>query len=198
MVNTADFYKHTEISWDDSVNFDPLGTRLTSLLDEVIKKLPDEDWFKIKGLIMFVTRQKGIEYWCREGKNWGSKPDFSSGTNGSAKVKWMLLKKNKMAEGKYIITIIIDDLDSKTDEYIKGLMIHELSEMTDPFRKLAENWDSFKKMKPKAIMVMMDKLTNAGAGDFESKEYREHEDNINNECIRLGFQKEIDALLAKN
>jgi hypothetical protein len=44
---------------------------------------------------------------------------------------------------------------------------------------------------------MYDKWTKANAVP-ESKEYQEHEDDINNEAIRLGFQKEIDVLLAEN
>ena len=51
MVNTADFYKHTEIICDRS---HPLGKRIMSLLDEVVERLPDEEQFKIKcRLIIF-------------------------------------------------------------------------------------------------------------------------------------------------
>ena len=52
-------------------------------------------------------------------------------------------------------------------------------------------------MKPAARPVMYAKWTKDNAV-LGSKEYQEHEDDINNEAIRLGFQKEIDALLAKN
>ena len=218
MVNTADFCKHTEIfAAFDTRLFDE--ERFTSLLDEVIKKLPDEDWFNhlkwlkvIKGKIIFTTRQNGIEYWQQifeeTPKKWRSKPDFSPGTHGFSKIRWQMegedasnLKEAlEHIRGEYITTIIVDDLHSFTDDCIKGLMIHELCEMTNPFRKLHANWAVLKKMHrrknrkfSKAQFAMMNEWTDAPV-DFESKEYREHEIRINNECIRLGFQKEIDAM----
>ena len=44
---------------------------------------------------------------------------------------------------------------------------------------------------------MMNKFTKSTSGPG-SKEYQEHEDEVNNEAIRLGFQKEIEALEASN
>ena len=54
MVNTTDFYKHPMVACD---MLDPLGKRITSLLDEVVDRLPDEEQFKITGMIRFDTRQ---------------------------------------------------------------------------------------------------------------------------------------------
>ena len=172
-----------------------------SLLDEVVERLPDEEQFKITGMIRFDTRQTALEFWQQFRHQWGHAPDFRVNLDGNCEYsfKWS----DERIDDRYIITIIVDDLDSKTDEYIKGLIVHEFSEMSYPSRKLQENWDSLKKMKPKARQVMMNKFTKSTSGPdtYEgagSKEYQEHEDDINNEAIRLGFQKEIDTLEASN
>ena len=191
MVNTADFYKHTRV-WERT---DPLGQRLMSLLDEVVERLPDEWQFKTTGMIRFDTRQTASEFWQQFRHKWGHAPDFSRvERDGNCEYRFSY---SDRADDRYIITIIVDDLDSRTDDYIKGLIVHELSEMSYPFRKLQENWDSLKKMKPKARQVMMNKFTKSTSGPG-SKEYQEHEDEVNNEAIRLGFQKEIDTLEASN
>ena len=191
MVNTADFYKHTMVMCD---MLNPLGKRITSLLDDVVEKLPDEEQFKITGMIRFDTRQTASEFWQQFSQQWGHAPDFRVGRDGNCEYYFSY---SNRADSRYIITIIVNDLDSRTDDYIKGLIVHELSEMSYPFRKLQENWDSLKKMKPKARQVMMNKFTKSTSGPG-SKEYQEHEDEVNNEAIRLGFQKEIDTLEASN
>ena len=191
MVNTADFYKHTMVMCD---MLNPLGKRITSLLDDVVEKLPDEEQFKITGMIRFDTRQTASEFWQQFSQQWGHAPDFRVGRDGNCEYYFSY---SNRADSRYIITIIVNDLDSRTDDYIKGLIVHELSEMSYPFRKLQENWDSLKKMKPKARQVMMNKFTKSTSGPG-SKEYQDHEDEVNNEARRLGFQKEIEALEASN
>jgi len=180
---------------------DPLGKRITSLLDDVVEKLPDEEQFKITGMIRFDTRQTASEFWQQISHQWGHAPDFSRvERDGNCEYRFSY---SDRADDRYIITIIVNELDSRTDDYIKGLIVHELSEMSYTCRKLLENLDSLKKMKPKARQVMMNKFTKSTSGPdtyegAESKEYQEHEDEVNNEAIRLGFQKEIDTLEASN
>ena len=192
MVNTADFYKHIDVEGNTSPL---LAKRIKTLLDEVIERLPDEEQFKITGMIRFDTRQTALEFWQQFRHQWGHAPDFRVNLDGNCEYSYRW--SDERIDDRYIITIIVDDLDSKTDEYIKGLIVHEISKMSYPSRKLQENWDSLKKMKPKARQVMMNKFTKSTSGPG-SKEYQEHEDEVNNEAIRLGFQKEIDALLAEN
>ena len=188
MVNTADFYKHTTVSCD---RLDPLGKRLLSLLDEVVERLPDEEQFKITGMIRFDTRQTASEFWQQFGHQWGHAPDFSRvGRDGNCEYYFSY---SNRADSRYIITIIVNDLDSRTDDYIKGLIVHELSEMSYPFRMYMENWDSLKKMKPKARLIMENRLTKVMFDEPEGKEYQEHEVEVNNEVIRLGFKKEMES-----
>ena len=191
MVNTADFFKHTSV-WTIT---DPLGQRLLSLLDEVVERLPDEEQFKIKCMIRFDTRQTASEFWQQFSQQWGHAPDLSRvGRDGNCEYYFSY---SNRADDRYIITIIINFLDSRTDDYIKGLIVHEFAEMIYPFRKLQENWDSIKKMKPKARQVRMNQLTKS-MDDPGSKKYQEHEAEVNNVAIGLGFQKEIDALEVEN
>tara|TARA_Y100001949_G_scaffold160444_1_gene152070 strand:- start:90 stop:665 length:576 start_codon:yes stop_codon:yes gene_type:complete len=191
MVNTADFYKHTRV-WERT---DPLGQRLMSLLDEVVERLPDEWQFKTTGMIRFDTMQTASEFWQQFSQQWGHAPDFSR-VERDGNCEYSFSYSNR-ADDRYIITIIVNDLDSRTDDYIKGLIVHEFAEMSYPFRKLQENWDSIKKMKPKARQVRMNQLTKS-MDDPGSKKYQEHEAEVNNVAIGLGFQKEIDALEVGN
>ena len=193
MVNTADFYKLLEPICDRS---QPIVKRIMSLLDEVVERLPDDEQFKIIGMIRFDTRQTALEFWQQFRHKWGHAPDFRLKLDGNCQYSYGTDERSRAGD-RYIITIIVDYLDSRTDDYIKGLIVHELSEMSYTCRKLLENLDSFKKMKPKARQVMMNKWTKS-TDHAESKEYQEHETEVNNEAIRLGFQKEIDALLAEN
>jgi hypothetical protein len=199
MVNTADFYKHTDVICD---RLQPIVKRIMSLLDEVVERLPDEEQFKIKCRLIIFPRQIVMELWKRYSPIWKiAGPNFNLDLVGNCQYQpagsFDNMRKLDRAADWYVITIIVDNLESKTDDYIKGLIAHELSEMSCPYRILQENWDTLKKMKPAARQVMYDKWTKANAV-LGSKEYQEHEDDINNEAIRLGFQKEIDALLAKN
>ena len=193
MVNTADFYKHTTVSCDRS---HPLGKRIMSLLDEVVERLPDDEQFKIIGMIRFDTRQTASEFWQQFSQQWGHAPDLSR-VERDGNCEYHFSYSNR-ADSRYIITIIVNDLDSRTDDYIKGLIVHELSEMSYPFRMYMENWDSLKKMKPKARHVRENQLTKVMYDEPEGKKYQEHEAEVNNEAIRLGFQKEIDALEVGN
>ena len=199
MVNTADFYKHTDVECDSSQD---IVKRIKPLLDEVVERFPDEEQFKIKCIIIIRPTQIAMELW----KHLLPGVHFPLGLVGNChfapggsiynldKRSWSA-STNWRKNDWYIITIIVDNLESKTDDFIKGLIAHEFAHMSYPYRKRQENWDSLKKMKPKARNVMMDKwLKNNWVPG--SKEERELEDETDNEAIRLGFQKEIDALRA--
>ena len=193
MVNTADFYKHTEVICD---RLHPLGKRIMSLLDEVVERLPDDEQFKIIGMIRFDTRQTALEFWQQFRHKWAHAPDFRLKLDGNCQYSYGTDERSRAGD-RYIITIIVDYLDSRTDDYIKGLIVHELSEMSYPCRKYLDNWPSLKKMKPDPRLVWMEKWIKYNPDPY-SKQCQEHEANVDNEAIRLGFQKEIDALLAKN
>ena len=206
MVNTANFYKHTDVECDSSQD---IVKRIKPLLDEVVERFPDEEQFKIKCIIIIRPTQIAMELW----KHWSQKwkidgPDFSLGLVGNCIYQpggsTYNLDKRSWADDRYVITIMLDKLENKLfsdrlqslqvwHNIVKGVIVHEIAHMSYPYRKRQENWDSLKKMKPKARNVMMNKWTNQSNSVPGSEEERELEDNVDNEAIRLGFQKEIDA-----
>jgi len=188
MVNTADFYRHTEVICDRS---HPLGKRMISLLDEVVERLPDEEQFKMEGTFLIAPKEPARQFWQQILPMNFDGPDFAYNFYGECSYRFISIT---ISEDRYVITILVDYLDEKTDDFIKGLIAHELAEMSYAFRKMQENWDSLKKMKPKAMQATMDQLTYEGVP--ESKEWQKHEEEVDNEARRLGFQKEIDALNA--
>ena len=191
MVNTADFYKHTEVICD---RYKPLGKRMISLLDEVVERLPDEEQFKMEGTFFIAPKESARQFWQQIRHNWGSNgPNFAYKFYGECSYRFISIT---ISEDRYVITILVDYLDEKTDDFIKGLIAHELAEMSYAFRKMQENWDSLKKMKLKARQATMDQLTYEGVPG--SKEWQKHEEEVDNEARRLGFQKEIDALDGRN
>jgi hypothetical protein len=93
----------------------------------------------------------------------------------------------------YIITIIIDRLDAKSDNYVNGLIVHELAEMSHMWKQVKKELPYIMKMKPKARQV---RLAQLGSYNFDvgTNEHEEHEQDVNKEAIRLGFAEEIQAL----
>ncbi len=202
MVDLDEFYKNVEVSCNREV---PLGKRVFTLLEEVIQLLPDEPQFKAPGQSAFMIGNihEATAFWEKIGPKWGHAPTLVRRNKHGEVValrdgncETMFLENNSHLDVMYIITILVDDLDGRTGGFIKGLIAHELAEMSYAFRKMQENWDSLKKMKPKAMQVTMDQLTYEGVPG--SKEWQKHEEEVDNEARRLGFQKEIDALNGRN
>ena len=141
-----------------------------------------------------------MEFWNKMGPKWGHTPTLVRRNKDGEVValrdgncEFAFLENDSQLGVTYIITIVVDELDGRTDGYIKGLIVHELSEMSSMFRIVQKNFNELNKMKPKARQVMMNKLTKS-TDDADSQEYQKHEEEVNNEARRLGFEKEIDAL----
>ena len=92
----------------------------------------------------------------------------------------------------YDMSLIADLYEHRPDVYIRGVIAHELAEMSHKMIALRENMDSLRKMKPKALNVMFQKITKTGM-QAGSDEYKEHEKMVNREAIRLGFKKEMES-----
>ena len=221
MVNTADFYKHVKVEFNGLEETRPLGKRLSRLLDEVVQRLPDEEQFKLHGHIEFCTRETFIEK-CEglihEIGNVGGlqmnmndvkramilwqqnvEPvDVAMGIiqpdpDGHCMVFPTFSKKTGDTNGSfYDMSLIADLYEHRPDVYIRGVIAHELAEMSHKMIALRENIDSLRKMKPKALNVMFQKITKTGM-QAGSDEYKEHEKMVNREAIRLGFKKEMES-----
>ncbi len=187
MVELENFYKNVSVSNDDSQS---LGQRLKSSLDDVIQRLPDEEQFQMRGQIVFNTRQQAIEFWNTIGLKLGFGPDFTP-YNRDGNCTYLI--RPDVENSIFIITIIVDNLESRSDDYLKGLIAHELSEMSYIWNAVQKEKPTLMKMKPKARQIKMDQITQQNTEPC-SKEYDEHEKNVNDEARRLGFQKEIDVL----
>jgi len=187
MVELENFYKNVSVSNDDSQS---LGQRLKSSLDDVIQRLPDEEQFQMRGQIVFNTRQQAIEFWNTIGLKLGFGPDFTP-YNRDGNCTYLI--RPDVENSIFIITIIVDNLESRSDDYLKGLIAHELSEMSYIWNAVQKEKPTLMKMKPKARQIKMDQITQQNT-EPGSKEYDEHEKNVNDEARRLGFQKEIDVL----
>ncbi len=168
----------------------PLGQRIKFLLDEVIQGLPDEEQFQMKGQIAFYQREAAVEFWKQLRPQLGFGPDLLP-TNRDGNCIYQFGP--TIQDSFFIITIIIDNLESHSDDYIKGLITHELSEMSLHWNATQKEMSSLIRMKPKARQIKMDQITKQNA-EPGSKEYDESEKNVNDEARRLGFQKEIDEL----
>ena len=103
MVNTAEFYKHTQVSCDTS---QPLGKKLISLLDDVVERLPDEWQFKTAGMIRFDTRQTASEFWQEFRHQWGHAPDFRVNLDGNCEYSYRWSDFTKTILVNYIIIIL--------------------------------------------------------------------------------------------
>ncbi len=222
MVNTADFYKKVMVEFNGLEETSPLTkARLLHLLDEVVQRLPDEQQFKLQGHIEFCTRETFIvkcEGLIHEFGNVGGlqmnmndvkramilwqqnvEPvDVAMGIiqpdpDGHCMVFPTFSKKTGDTSGSfYDMSLIVDLYEHRSDIYIRGVIAHELAEMSHKMIALRENMDSLRKMKPKALNVMFQKITKTGM-QAGSDEYKEHEKMVNREAIRLGFQKEMES-----
>ena len=187
MVELETFYQNVHVFIDRS---HPLGQRLTPLLEDVIQRLPDEEQFQIKGQIAFRTRPEAVEFWKIMRPKLGFAPDLIP-HNRDGNCTYGIGP--TVQDSMYTITIIVDNLDLRSDNYIKGLLAHEFSEMSYAWKVIQKEIPTLIKMKPRGRQIKMDQLTKQNS-DPSSKEYAEHEKNVNDEAKRLGFQEEIDVL----
>ena len=189
MVDLENFYRNVKLFID--LNH-PLGQRMKPLLDEVVKRLPNEKQFQMNGRITFMTRTQAIEFWNILKPKVGYGPDMAPrGRDGNCTYSMS----EKVESCGFIITIIVDNLNERSDDYIKGLFAHEISEMSYIWGVFQSDKEKLLSLSPKARQVRMNQLTKQNAVPGTA-EYEEHEDAVNNEARRLGFSKEIEALNA--
>lgn len=183
-------YKNTLVTMDEETVSPSLANRLKESFYKITTRLPDEEQFEMQGYVNFLTKQHAIDYWDMMNPRIGTSTDFRHYNKDGNCTHIM---NEKIDFSRFYITIIIDDLESKSDNYIKGLIAHELSEMSYTWRALQNEKKNLKKLKPKAVQVRMDQITKQNS-TIGTKDHQEHENNVDNEARRLGFSEEIDAL----
>lgn len=188
-MRTTRSYKNVHISIYNDVP-PLLVNRISKLCEQVLEKLPDEEQFKMPGKINFLTKQEAIRECLNNNSQINMAPDFIQ-YNADGHCTYDIV--GNVENSSFCITIIVDDLVSKSDDYIKGLVVHELSEMSYSWISLQNEKENLKKLKPKAIQVRMSQIIkqNAVVG---TRDNQAHEYNVDNEARRLGFSTEIYAL----
>jgi len=218
------FYKHVEVKFKGIEEDSNLGKRLSRLLDEVVQKLPDEEQFCIVHAIWLHTKESFIEsgeeflrkdphassvkqtidelktsmmLWqqntdpvCKALKEIGSGPD------GFCLFYpiWRAKKQGDMSDSDCAISLIVDYYEYRTDDYIMGVIAHELAEMSYKWIIMKKETPNLMKMKNKGRSFKLRQMWQTGLPGG-SDEYYKHEELPNNEARRLGFGKEIDEML---
>lgn len=187
MVSKANYYENVKVHLDGN---HPLGKRIQSLLDEIIERLPEEEQFQMKGVIGFNPRELAVKFWDTVSKTMPIVPNLNP-TNRDGVCTFNIT--DTVEGSNFIITIVIDDLNERSDLYIKGLIAHEISEMSYAWNTVRNESPKYAKLKPRAREVMIGRILKIDA-PIDSKEYQEHEEAVNQEAIRLGFENEIQEL----
>ena len=144
----------------------------------------------MRGQIAFNTREQAVKFWEKVGSKIGFSPDLRPyNRDGNCVYKIAETIENSM----FRITIIVDNLEFRSNDYIKGLIAHEFSEMSYSWKTIQKEMPSLKKMGAKARQIKMEQITKQSSNP-DSKEYAEHEQDVNDEASRLGFQEEIDKM----
>ena len=195
---------------------------LSGLLDDIVQRLPDE--YLPKDIhIYFSTLEKIIERWedpenpnrdrveprylesikraDKQWKNlagmiknpkdlfkaWSEMPNFENGCSTPT---------FRNVDGSLVIGCIIDIVIDRhtvfrSDDYVKGVIIHEIVEFTTKGAVWKEHKDEIKKVED--IIKVIKKYLKSGYYP-PSKEYAEHEEIVNREVKRLGFEKEVAVI----
>ncbi len=191
MVDLERFYSRNETFGDPNL---PIMQRVKPLYEKVIQRLPDEEQFQIRSFFVFNYRDEVIKYWALNGPILrpvlGPEPDF---TVISIEGNCMFVFGDSIEHSLYYLTIVLDDFPQKSDDYIKGMFAHEFAELSFPWRTIKEHQNELQKLGKNARKVRINQLTKIDV-KVGTQEYFEKEKLINQEAIRLGFQKEITAL----
>ncbi len=191
MVDVEEFYSRIKVFGDLQ---DPVIQKVKPLFEEVIQRLPDEEQFQIEGHFIIHYRKEVIKYWKINGPSLklllGTLPDFTI-TNRDGNCAYAL--DDSIDHSIYYLTIVLDKLSQKSDDYIRGLFAHEFAELSFPWRVIKEHETELQKLKPLERNVRINQLTKKDA-QTGTLEYQEHENLVNQEAIRLGFEKEIKEL----
>ena len=161
-MDLKEFSKNVKVNILPSLRTDPIGIRVSGLLDGVIQDLPDEEQFKTKGTIWIYKRKEAIDFWNMSGGP-GELFGYSAPFENPRVDGHCVFHPSPMFD----IFIIVDgdfDLDQRTDGYIKGMIAWE-------FGRLSYYWKVTKN-----IILTGEQDDNKAVTD---------------EARRLGFEEEI-------
>lgn len=160
-----------------------LANKINRLFGQVILKLPDEEQFGLSGMILIGPRELAVNFY----RKITSDTKFGLGSSINLYIgngNYALWFRGNLTDSEFLITIIIDDLDEKSDDYIKGLIAYKLSE-------LSYGWKTISNAPPEELMNMLDQT--GMNSPFGSEERENYERNVDEEARRLGFSEELLA-----
>jgi hypothetical protein len=119
--------------------------------------------------------------------DWNGSPD-----GYSVPVSQWNRKKNRLESFGYVIDIVIDlRTIYRHPDYVKGVICHELVEFSTKWNVLREHKHEIKKFSD--VKHVIRKYLKSGYMP-PSKQYYEHEEIVNREAKRLGFEKYIAVM----
>ena len=214
-MKLENFYARVKVGIADK----EVKDRLQSLLDDLVSRLPDEKQFQTRGIIGFAKSEDMIKYWNSFsqggilGKNiremvaagysdvFTTKPgdicsyfifiptDQIGPLRPQKDIKW------GSGTGP-ILPHKCTTITNYSDDMIKGLIIHGISNMSYSWNLLQQEKSNLIKLSPKEKEVRINQIL---GNDLEnpSYEYFEMENKISAEAVRLGFEKEKEAFFGK-
>ena len=220
MADLNEFYENVDVTFEGK-KAEGYKELLSGLLDDIVQRLPDDDLFKTPGHIYFSTLEKIIERWEDPKNPHRVRPQYLESIKHADK-QWKNLadilrdtqsvldafrEMSLYADGcstpifrnedgylvmEYIVDIVVDNrMMFRSDDYIKGTICHEIVEFTTKGIVFNEHKDEIKKIED--INKIFKKYLKSGSYP-PSKEYDEHEEIVNREVKRLGFEKEIAVI----
>lgn len=186
MVSLEKFYENMKVRYHN----EQVQEKFKPLMDDVIRRLPDKPPFEQIDEIFFAPRSNVI-------KNLNSlHPELKisldvTPENRDGHCQTGISEAGDISE--CVVSLITDSLQVRSDDYIKGIIIHEICHMVHLWKLLQKEKPSFLKLGFKAKKIRLDQIDQTHI-KAESPEYYEKEKQVNTEAIRLGFEKEISAI----
>lgn len=170
MVSLEKFYENVKVRFDN----EELQDKFKPLLDDVILRLSDEPQFVKIDEIYFAPRSKVMENL----NNWYPELKFSldaSPENRDGHCQTGVSESGDISE--CLISIIIDYLQVMGDDYIKGIIIHEICHMIYLWKLLQKEKPNIVKLSLKEKIIRFNQIAQTDI-IAESKEYYEKEKQI--------------------
>ena len=188
-MKLENFYARVKVGIADK----DLKDRLQSCLDDVVSRLPEEKPFQIRGIIGFAKYDPMLKYLdCLQPNNPILKDIKKTGPNGYCRP----FTTETGDIYSYFLCFMTDHFHYWSDDWLKGLIIHELTHLKYYWILLQQEKPNLVKLNPKDREIRINQILGEYM-DVPSYEYFEIEKIVNAEAIRLGFEKEIVALDGK-
>ena len=184
MVSLETFYENVRVVTDNTES----SIKVKKQLDKVVTRLGDEKQFDMVGSIYIGQRDLMQKFLVK------SSIVLRTGDPRNVSVKdgnnfYEICE--VLEDSTCVITLVTDNLDGKSDDYIMGLIAYKFSEWSRLWRKMTEipNWDSLENSER---IAMVNKLSHFKF-PLGTKEREEYERSVDEEINRLGFSKEVAA-----